>query len=668
MKKKIKEDFFKEYINVKDMKPNGNGLFSFVRDDAVMEEDKYISDLYLFDMEKKEIKKQLTFDKTVGMHEWLDSENIIIASAIDKSDKEAQEKGVPLVVFCKLNVNTGEYKELFKIYKGIYKFCCIDEERFLFLASESPVRDSWLEEAEGDWDKYIEISERESRYFVADEVPFWSNDGGYCNKERGRVYYYENGELSCLTDDDISVFDISSYKDEYGLFYGVESGGIQRTEGKVYKIDYKTKKVEAIDERNKYIYTKVQPVDSSHVLLGRNDRAFHGEYQNEYIDILDLETGEFTRNNKDADIHFYDNVLTDVTYLSGWLNKITVTDKGIVYISTRGGSSKLYFSEFGNDNMIPLTVEEGKILDYFIDGDKIYMSAMRGLDGGEFYILDPKTGKEERISDFNTHLQDEFKFPEIEECSFVNSDGIGIDGWVMKPVDFEEGRKYPAILFIHGGPGSAYGPVAMHEMFVMCNEGWGVIFCNPRGSEGKGGDFADIRTKWGTVDYRDFMEFTDNAIEKNSWIDEERIGITGGSYGGIITNWIIGHTDRYKAAISDRCVSNLMSDFSMSDIGFPCNKDTYGTTPWENPEFLWDSSSLKYAPFIKTPVLFIHGVEDYRCTYDHALQLHSAITYFGGISKVFAVKGETHELCRSGSPLNRERRIVEMVKWFRKYL
>lgn len=668
MKKSINEDFFKEYINVRDMKPNGNGLFSFVRDDVIMEEDKYVSDLYLFDMKKKEIKKQLTFDKTVGMHEWLDSENMIIAKAIDKSDEEAREKGIPLVVFCKFNVNTGEYKELFKIHKGIYKLCCIDEERFLFLASESPVRDSWLEEAEGDWDKYIEISERESRYFVADEVPFWTNDGGYCNKERGRVYYYENGELTCLTDDDISVFDISSYKDEYGLFYGVESGRMQRTEGKVYKIDYKTKKVEAIDESNKYIYTKVQPVDSFHVLLGRNDRALHGEYQNEYIDILDLRTGEFTRNNKNADIHFYDNVLTDVTYLSGWLNKITVTDKGMVYISTRGGSSGLYFSEFGNDNMIPLTVEEGKILDYFIDGDKIYMSAMRGLDGGEFYILDPKTGKEERISNFNTHLQDEFQFPEIEECNLVNSDGISIDGWVMKPVDFKKDKKYPAILFIHGGPGSAYGPVAMHEMFVMCKEGWGVIFCNPRGSEGKGGNFADIRTKWGTVDYRDFMEFTDTASEKNSWIDKERIGITGGSYGGIITNWIIGHTNRYKAAVSDRCVSNLMSDFSMSDIGFPCNKDTYGTTPWENPELLWNSSSLKYAPCIKTPVLFIHGVEDYRCTYDHALQAHSAITYFGGISKVFAFKGETHELCRSGSPQNRERRIVEMVKWFRKYL
>ena len=122
MKKSINNDFFKEYINVKDMKPNGNGLFSFVRDDVVMEEDKYVSDLYLFDMKQKKIKKQLTFDKTVGMHEWIDSENIIIAKAIDESDREEQEKGIPLVVFCKLNVNTGEYKELFKIYKGIYKF------------------------------------------------------------------------------------------------------------------------------------------------------------------------------------------------------------------------------------------------------------------------------------------------------------------------------------------------------------------------------------------------------------------------------------------------------------------------------------------------------------------------------------------------------------------
>ena len=168
--------------------------------------------------------------------------------------------------------------------------------------------------------------------------------------------------LTRLSDDDISVFDIDSYKDEYGLFYGAESGGMQKTEGKVYKIDYNTMEVTAIDDSNRYIYVKVQAVDSRRILLDRSDRAFHGEYQNGYIDILDLESGRYTRNNKNADIHFYDNVLTDVTYLSGWLNKITVTDRGLIYISTRGGDSKLYYSPFGDDTMTELTSAGGKIL------------------------------------------------------------------------------------------------------------------------------------------------------------------------------------------------------------------------------------------------------------------------------------------------------------------
>ncbi len=679
MKKKITDDFFKEYVNTTDMKPNGRGFFSFVRYDADMEDDKYISNLYLFDMTAGSIKEQLTFDGSVGAHQWLDPENIIILGARDPSDKEAIDKGIPLAVFYKFNIVTREYTRLFSLHKGIYDFRIIDENRFLLLSSENTMREGWLEEAGGDWEEYAKISQRESRYFIADEVPFWTNDGGYCNKERGRVYFYDRcgdsdpnatdgGRLVRLSGDEISVFGIDSYKDRYGLFYGVDSGGMQKTEGKVFKIDYDNLKVTAIDDSNNYIYAAVQAVDENRLLLCRTDRALHGEYQNGYIDILDMDTGQFTRNNKNADIHFYDNVLTDVTYLSGWLNKITVTDDGIVYISTRGGDSKLYFSPFGCDDMTELTTQSGKILDYFIDGNKIYMSAMRGLSGGEFYVLDMASGKETRLTDFNTRLEEEFEFPDIESCDFVNSDGITIQGWAMKPTGFESGKKYPAILFIHGGPGSAYGPVATHEMFAMCAEGWGVIYCNPRGSEGRGGDFADIRQKWGTVDYRDLMEFADAAIEHFDWIDPQRLGITGGSYGGIIINWILGHTDRFRAAISDRCVSNLFSDYGMSDIGFPCNIDTYGTTPWDDPEYLWHQSGLKYAPLIKTPVLFIHGVEDHRCTYDHALQLHSAITYFGGTSRVFAVKGETHELCRSGSPVNRKRRIAEMISWFGKYL
>lgn len=669
MTQKVTSDFFKAYTNIRNLQHNGGSLFTFVQDTADIPGDKYISNLYLYDLTSCTCK-QLTDSGKAGMHQWLDEENLIIAEAREEADKAMQDKGIPLVVFQQFNVQTKSYSELFKVFKNVYKFERIANDRYLLLSSENPMRDAYLEEAGGDWDKYLDIVEREADYFIADEAPFWTDAGGYSNKERGRVYLYDHGQLIQLTDDDISVYDISSYKDQYGLFYGVKSGGMQKAEGKVYRVDYTTGDVSVIDDSESYIYTKVQAIDENHILLCRNDRRFYGEYQNEYIDILDMETGEFTRNNKNADFHLYDNVVSDITYLSGWLNKITPLGDGFVFIALDGGSSRLFFSKPDCDNREPLTKADGKILDYFVydEGRKICMSAIRGLGGCEIYTLDMATGKETRLTDFNTHIEETYDFPQLESCYFTNSDGIEIHGWVMKPTDFDPNKKYPAILFIHGGPGAAYGPVVAHDMFTMCAEGYAVFFCNPRGSEGRGREFADIRQKWGDVDYKDFMEFTDTVLARNPWIDEVRLGVTGGSYGGIMTNWIASHTDRFKAAISDRSVSNLISDYGLSDIGFPCNIDIYGTTPWEDMHYLWDNSALKYAGSIKAPILFIHGMADYRCPWDNALQLHSAITYFGGTSRVIGFKDETHELCRSGSPQNRVRRLDEMVKWFKQWL
>lgn len=668
MKKTIDSSFFAEYVNIGDLKPNGRGFFSFVRYDTDLSTDKYLSNLFLFDMKAGKVCKQLTFEDEAGIHEWLDDETLILSAIRAEKDKDILAKGIPLTVFYKLNIKSGEYTECFRVHKRVYKFARIDEGRYLLLCDDSLTEDTYLKEADGDWEKYAEIVKREEPYFIADEVPFWNNDGGYANKKRGRLFLFNHGVLKQLSTDNLSVCDMKTFGTEYGVFYGVESGGLQRTEGKVFMINYGQNEVIPVDDSNKYIYTYIQPVDSTHILVGRNDRGLHGEYQNEYLDLLDLKSGKFIRNNRNADIHVYDDVINDITYLTGWLNKITVMDEGYILIATRGGASKLYFLPFGTDDLIAVTENDGKILDYFVDGQRIYMTAMRGLSGPEIYSVDLQTREETRLTRFNSHLEEAYEHANVEACGFINTEGAKIDGWVMKPVGFTEGEVYPTILFIHGGPGSAYGPVFTHEMQVMCSNGYGVIYCNPRGSEGRGGDFADIRTKWGTVDYDDLMEFVDVVIAKYPWIDEKRLGITGGSYGGIITNWIISHTRRFKAAISDRSVVNLLSDFCMSDIGFSCNIDTYDITPWENPGYLWDQSALKYAPYIKTPVLFIHGINDYRCTYDHSLQLHSAIIYFGGISKVFAFKNETHELCRSGSPQNRKRRIDEMIKWFDQYL
>ena len=668
MKKQITSELFKEYINIRDFKPNGGKLFSFIEDKTDLEYDKYISNLFLFDMEKEEILKQLTFENSVGLHQWIDEETMIITGARDDEDKAESDKGIPQTVFYKFNVHTGEYTKLFKIYKDLSAFQYIDEERYLLLADENPMRDEYLEEAGGDWDKYLKIVERESRYFIADEVPFWTNGSGYANKDRGRVYLYDHGELKLLTDDSISVWEIDSYKDEFGVFWGVESGGVQRTEGKLYKVNYADGSVSPIDDSNNYIYTKAEILDSDHVLVLRNDRAFHGEYQDEYVDILELSTGKFSRNNKKTDIHIYSHIFNDLSYKSGYVAKFTPYEDGLIYMATERAKSDLYFSLVGDDEMKQLTFSDGYIMEYVLYGDKAFVSAFCGTTGCELYVCDLLDGGMDQITDYNGHIEEAYDIPEIEECGFVNSDGVQIDGWVIKPIGMEEGKKYPAILFIHGGPNSVYSDIVSHDMMLMAQNGWGVFYCNPRGSESYGGDFADIRTIWGTVDYADFMEFTDTVLERHPWVDETRLGVTGGSYGGIMTNWIIGHTDRFKAAISDRSATNMISDYGLCDIAASCGVDTYGTTPWENIDFLWEQSPLKYAPNIKTPVLFIHGVDDFRCPFDHALQLHSAITYFGGISKVFGVKGANHGLCCTGKPQARKRRLEEMEKWFKKYL
>lgn len=255
-----------------------------------------------------------------------------------------------------------------------------------------------------------------------------------------------------------------------------------------------------------------------------------------------------------------------------------------------------------------------------------------------------------------------------EKLTFKTDNEILIEGWVMKPVGFKQGETYPAILNIHGGPKTAYGEVFFHEMQYWANEGYVVFFCNPRGSDGRGNAFADIRGKYGTIDYEDIMNFTDLVLEKYHFIDRDRLGVTGGSYGGFMTNWIIGHTHRFKAAASQRSISNWISKFGTTDIGYYFVDDQIAATPWNNFEKLWEHSPMKYADNVVTPTLFIHSDEDFRCWLPEGIQMFTSLKYHGVESKLCIFKGENHELSRSGKPKNRIRRLEEITKWFDKYL
>ena len=293
---------------------------------------------------------------------------------------------------------------------------------------------------------------------------------------------------------------------------------------------------------------------------------------------------------------------------------------------------------------------------------------MRGQGLQELYSLNLSTGEETCLTSFNQEALAGKYVAVPQPLSFRNEDGLELDGWVLLPRGYDPARQYPAILDIHGGPKTVYGTVYYHEMQLWASQGYFVFYCNPRGGDGRGDAFADIRGKYGAIDYADLMGFTDRVLEAYPAIDARRVGVTGGSYGGFMTNWIIGHTDRFAAAASQRSISNWISMGYTTDIGYYFAPDQTAATPWDNLERMWDQSPLKYADRCVTPTLFIHSDQDYRCWQAEALQMFTALKVHGVESRLCLFKGENHELSRSGKPKHRIRRLREITGWMDRHL
>jgi len=322
--------------------------------------------------------------------------------------------------------------------------------------------------------------------------------------------------------------------------------------------------------------------------------------------------------------------------------------------------------------VVPVVYGEFTVEDFSVMGDVVAATIMSSVSPPELYMLRGESLR--KITAFNDSLLKKANLARPERFAVRASDGAEIDAFVLRPAEFSEGKKYPAVLYIHGGPATAYGESFIHEFHVLSDAGFAVIFSNPRGSTGYSESFRDIRGKYGTRDYQDIMEVLDAALQKFQFIDAERIGVAGGSYGGFMTNWIITHTDRFRAAVTQRSISNWISFYGTTDIGFYFAEDQVigrlGKRLWEEGSFekLWDSSPLKYIGNAKTPTLILHSDEDYRCWLDQAIQLFTALKLKGVPTRLVIFPGENHDLSRSGKPKHRMERLKEIVGWFNKYL
>jgi dipeptidyl aminopeptidase/acylaminoacyl peptidase len=228
----------------------------------------------------------------------------------------------------------------------------------------------------------------------------------------------------------------------------------------------------------------------------------------------------------------------------------------------------------------------------------------------EVWAASISTGPMRRLTEFNKELEDDWKIVRPENLRFPSFDGTEIEGWLIKPLDFREGKKYPLILTIHGGPHGMYGYGFNHANQVYAARNYGVLYLNPRGSSGYGQKFADgCINNWGGGDYQDLMKGVDYAVGKHRWIDTNRLGVMGGSYGGFMTNWVITQTPRFKAAVAVASLSNLISFYGTSLYQDLIHVEFNGF-PWDNYDLLWKYSPVKYVKSVVTPTLFIHGELD----------------------------------------------------------
>lgn len=664
MEKLQLEDFTKfKFLSGLKFSPSGNHA-AFVVHRMDVEENKYLSNIWVLDTRIKKYFQLTSFNEERGFV-WLDDDYILFAGNRNPKDKEKVESGEEFTKYYKINIHGGEAVEAFVIPKKVTEILPVDDDTFLLIALYNMNKKDLEGLSEEEKKKELERRKEEKDYEVFDEIPFWANGEGVINKDRGRLYVYKlsDNKLQPITDEYTDVYSLKLNKDKTkAVFIGKSYKDKMPLTSDVYIYNLKVGELKKVNKDSDFSYRYVDFLGDKIICAG-TDMKKYGINENSKFYVLEEESGERRCITPNLDMSLGNSVNSDVRYGSGFSFK--AEGDYLYFISTERYNA--YLNRINLEGKIEKVIDKDGSVDMFdVCGDNILFIGFRGLKLLELYEY--KDGQEIQITDFNEWVQEEKKHSKLERVEVETRPGHFIDGWVIKPIDYEEGKKYPAILNIHGGPKTVYGEVYFHEMQYWASEGYFVFFCNPVGSDGRGNEFADIRGKYGTIDYEDIMKFTDYVLENYKDIDSSRVGVTGGSYGGFMTNWIIGHTDRFKAAVSQRSISNWTTEFGTTDIGYYFVPDQIGGTPWDNFRKYWEHSPLKYADRVKTPTLFLHSDEDYRCWMGEALQIFSALKYFGVESKLVLFHGENHELSRSGKPKNRIGRLKEITEWFNKYL
>ena len=573
---------------------------------------------------------------------WDNDEEVVFTGELEADHTTLFRSNISTGECCRIGRYGLKIREIARIGDGIYLAVC---------RTDSNHPDEWKSIQTGcvsDWQTGVEVLE---------ELPYCRNgEHGFVSRKRDSLFILnpETGICTRVTepffqvdtyciDGDIIFFNGSSYRTKMCLFQELWSYRV--TDGNL----------RCLYKGGRYNMRGLAIWDGRLMMLGNtnpNIKLFHSEFYQ-----VDKENGRIESFYPYAhSIRSY--VSTDCTFGGA---RLCASDGGRLYFISTIRNAAWLMALLPDKTVIPVLSNEGMVCDFDVRFGTIFFTALYEQKLLECYCSDT-VGNYRLISRFNGDVL-AGRYVAVPQKHTFQFEDLEIDGWALLPMEYDPTNFYPAILDIHGGPNSCYSEAFFHEMQVWAGRGFFGLFCNPVGSEGRGDDFMNIHGHFGERDYACIMKFLEEMLAKYPQADRKSLCVTGGSYGGFMTNWIITHSDRFAAAVSQRGIANWIT------VELLCDNGWYNMPPQlmgdvhTAADKLWEQSPLKYIRNVTTPTLFLHADEDYSVPVEEGMQMFSALAAMGVETRIVRFKGENHELSRSGRPLNRIRRLEEITSW-----
>ncbi|RLE91055.1 MAG: S9 family peptidase [Thermoprotei archaeon] len=470
-----------------------------------------------------------------------------------------------------------------------------------------------------------------------DDTPAWFDRLGFFDGEKVKIQVYDTEAEALLEEFDVPRFTSAIWHgDKIVYSQPRKENPLMLRDIYLYE-DGKTEKllenvgVEAVDSNGKDI-----------LFVGRPERKYLSQHRYLYL----YREGELKPLTEELGLSTYDAKL----------------DGNDVYFSFLE-AGKVPLARVWNKKIERLVDEKAWVTSFDVENGKAALIMMSDTSPGEVYAWD---GSLKQLTSYNEKILAKLKVRRHRHFKYKSFDGTEIEGWYIKP-DVEEG-KAPVVVFVHGGPKGMYGYRFDYMAQLLADRGFYILFTNPRGSNGYSEEFAlKVLNRTGLEDFKDIMEGLRWLLENEPQADGDRVGITGISYGGFMTNWAVTQTDAFKAAVSENGISYWLTSYAFSDIGLWFDKEVIGDDPLRNENYR-KLSPLFYAENVKTPILLIHSLEDYRCPLDQSLMFYHVLKDLGKEAYIAIFKQGAHGHSITGKPRHRMKRYKLIAEFFERKL